>query len=64
MYSDQIDRHQAELRREERLLIRNIYLFHPYRLTIEILTAVQVVIKIVREKILSRKSALFVDKEP
>ena len=33
-YSAQIASHQAELRREEKLLIKNIYLFHPYRLTI------------------------------
>ena len=31
-YSDQIASHQAELRIEENLLIRNLYLFHPYRL--------------------------------
>ena len=33
-YSSQIASHQAELRREVNLLIKNPYLFHPYRLTI------------------------------
>ena len=33
-YSAQIASHQAELRREGNLLIKNIYLYHPYRLII------------------------------
>ena len=33
-YSDQIAIHQADFRREGKLMIKNIYLFHPYRLTI------------------------------
>ena len=33
-YPSQIDSHQEELRREENLLIKNIYLSHPYRLVI------------------------------
>ena len=33
-YSAQIYSHQAELRREGNLLIKNPYLFHPYRLII------------------------------
>ena len=33
-YSAEIASHQAELRREENLLIKNIYLFHPYRMII------------------------------
>ena len=53
-YSAQIDSHQAELRREEILRVKNHYLIHPYRLTIYIFTADQVVVKIVREKIFSR----------
>ena len=32
-YSTQIASHQAELRREKNLLIKNLYLFHPYKLT-------------------------------
>ena len=32
--SAQIASHQAELRREKNFLIKNLYLFHPYRLTI------------------------------
>ena len=33
-YSAQIDIHQADLRKSKKLLIKNIYLFYPYRLTI------------------------------
>ena len=33
-YSAQISSHQAELRREGKLLIKNLYLFHPYIRTI------------------------------
>ena len=44
-YSAQIASHQAELRRKEILLTKNIYLFHLYRLTIKILTADQVLVK-------------------
>ena len=33
-YSTQIASHQTELRREENLLTKNIYLSHPYRLII------------------------------
>ena len=33
-YSSQIASHQAELRRGENLLIKYLYLFHPYRLII------------------------------
>ena len=33
-YSVQIAIHQVELRRKENLMIKNLYLFHPYRLTI------------------------------
>ena len=33
-YSAQIASHQAELRREENVLIKNIYLFNSYRLII------------------------------
>ena len=33
-YSAQIDSHQAEIRREKNLRIKNIYLSHPYRLII------------------------------
>ena len=29
-YSAQVASHQAELRREKKLLVKNIYLFHPY----------------------------------
>ena len=54
-YSTGIASHQAELRREKKLLTKNIYLFNIYRLTIKILTMVQVLVKIVRELILSRK---------
>ena len=32
--SAQIAIHQAELRREEKFTFQNLYLFHPYRLTI------------------------------
>ena len=32
--SAQLANHQAELRREENLLIKNLYLSHPYRLII------------------------------
>ena len=33
-YSAQIASHQAELRREENLLIKNLYQFYPYKMTI------------------------------
>ena len=33
-YSSQIASHQVELRKKKDLLIKNIYLFHPYRLII------------------------------
>ena len=53
-HSSQIAIHQAELRREEKITDKNIYLFHPYRLTILILTEAHVVVEIVREQTLSR----------
>ena len=33
-YTAQISSHQVELRREENLLTKNVYIFHLYRLTI------------------------------
>ena len=44
-YSAQIASHQAELIIEKKFTAQNIFLFHPYRLTIYILTADHVVIK-------------------
>ena len=58
-YSAQIASYQAELSREVKSTDKNLYLFHPYILVILILTADQVVVEIVREKILSIQSALF-----
>ena len=57
-YSSQISSHQAELRRREKLLIKNVYLFHPYRMTIYILTEFQVVVKIARKNIVQKKCAV------
>ena len=60
-YSAQIAIHQAELRIEENLLIKNIYLFHPYRHMIQIWTSDQFLDEIVKDQTLFRKSALFVE---
>ena len=60
-YSAQIPSDQAELRREEKFTDKNIYLFHPYKLIIKILTAAQVLVEIVKEKTLLIKIAPFVE---
>ena len=60
-YTAQIASHQAELRREKKFTDqKNLYQLHLYTLIIKNLTAVQVQVKIMREKILFTQNALFV----
>ena len=60
-YSSQTASHQTELNREENLLMKNYWTSPPYRPIILIWVAAQVLVEIVRDQTVFRKSVLIVE---